>query len=405
MVSYQWTDFEAAELLHEELALRGINVFHDRCTFPTGSRIGENMGYAVDVCDGFLAYLTPHSLYEDSEPGSPRPAIDYEFKPAMDRLARSKADGVSPGRPVIIPLVHGLGDPRTEASDRVRKATGKDISTLWTPVVLDQQTAAISQTEASVVGNYLLTALLPPGGEDHSLGSVEVVVTTRGAGQPGGFLTVDGTSLLGGDEHRPGSLEEWRRYLAGIRDLQSALARWTTLRDLKVRMRSHLSAAIAFGRVFNQAVGWRLQIEGRQGAVTVAERNGHRDLSTSLDKGSAGADLSIEIDLLNVKVGNLASGVLSALESPVKNRLSVWREDSTIDLHPADVSAMALTTSNAVRSAIFDIRPARVHIFCASPIEFACLLGSTLTSLHTDLHLYERDGNCYVASIVLPSSI
>jgi len=40
MVSYQWDDSGAAELLHVELAMRGLTVLHDRCTFPSGSRIG-----------------------------------------------------------------------------------------------------------------------------------------------------------------------------------------------------------------------------------------------------------------------------------------------------------------------------------------------------------------------------
>ncbi|MHB1929684.1 MAG: toll/interleukin-1 receptor domain-containing protein, partial [Acidimicrobiales bacterium] len=63
MISYQWTDAGAAELIHEELALRGLVVHHDRCSLPTGSRIGTNMDGAVANCDGFVAYLTPHSLY------------------------------------------------------------------------------------------------------------------------------------------------------------------------------------------------------------------------------------------------------------------------------------------------------------------------------------------------------
>ena len=89
MVSYQWADSEAAELLHEELALRGFTVFHDKCSFSSGSRIGQNMDYAVADCDGFVAYLTPHSLYESNIIGFPRPALDSEFNPVMDRFAKS----------------------------------------------------------------------------------------------------------------------------------------------------------------------------------------------------------------------------------------------------------------------------------------------------------------------------
>src|SRR6202046_1481383 len=188
MVSYQWADADAAELLHEELALRGLTVLHDRCTFPSGSRIGQNMHHAVATCDGFVAYLTPNSLYESNPANSPRPALDAEFKPAMDRFARSNSSEGGPGRPVIIPLVHGLGCPRTEAPERVRKATGKDMSTLWTPVVLDQSTPSITPAEAAAISHSLLGALLPPGANSQASEPIELIVTTRGGGQPPGFL-------------------------------------------------------------------------------------------------------------------------------------------------------------------------------------------------------------------------
>ena len=179
MISYQWTDSAAAELLHEELALRGLVVYHDRCTFPAGSRIGTNMDVAVASSDGFVAYLTPHSLYEDARAGTARPAIDSEFKPAMDRFAKSRARGEA-ARPVIIPLTHGLGDPRNEAPERVRRATGKDISTLWSPVVLDQDTDSITESEAAAVGKSLLAGLLVPGGDgEDGPGPLDVLVVTR----------------------------------------------------------------------------------------------------------------------------------------------------------------------------------------------------------------------------------
>jgi hypothetical protein len=405
MISYQWTDAGAAELIHEELALRGLVVHHDRCSFPTGSRIGTNMDEAVANCDGFVAYLTPHSLYESSPAGSPRPAIDGEFKPAMDRLARSQANDRESRRPVIVPLTHGLGDPRTQAPERVRKATGKDISSLWTPVTLDQSTTSITGSEAAAVARALLEALLAPGADLRTEGLIEVLVVTRGEGQPPAFLSIDGTNLLGGAANRPGEPAAWERYLAGLRDLQTVLARWAKRRQLDLRIRAHLSAAIAFGRVFNQAAGWRPEIEGRHGRVSLGTDVHHEQLRTSLDKGGRPGDLSVEIDLLEVKVSDLAAGVLMHLAEPVTNRLCIWREGDQSDLLPKDVAAMASAAAVAIRDAVFDLRPNRTHVFCASPVEFAVLLGHRLTSLHTDLHLYERDGSGYVPSLIIPSNV
>lgn len=404
MISYQWTDADPAELLHEELALRGLVVHHDRCSFPTGTRIGANMDEAVANCDGFVAYLTPNSLYEGAPPESPRPAIDAEFNPAMDRLARSQAQEEK-RRPVIIPLTHGLGDPRSEAPERVRRATGKDISSLWTPVALDQTTTSITESEAATVGRCLLSALLGPGdGHAAATDPIEMVVATRGEGQPPAFLSIDGTNLLGGQNNRPGDPSAWIRYLAGLRDLQSVLGRWTHRRQLCVTIRAHLSAAIAFGRVFNQAAGWRPTIAGRHGMTGASEQVSHEELRTALDKGGRTGDLAVEIDLLNVGVSDLAATVLMSLGDPVTNRLCVWRQGLRSDLLPTEISAMASGAALAVRDAVFEIRPARAHIFCASPVEFAVLLGHRLTSLHTELHLYERDGDKYVPSLVMPGN-
>ena len=405
MLSYQWADSAPVELLHQELALRGLSVLHDRCTFPSGSRIGNKMDDAVDICDGFVAYLTPNSLYESSAADSPRPALDAEFKPAMDRFARSNgAKGVT-RRPVIIPLLHGLGDPRTEGPERVRRATGKDVSTLWTPVILDQGTPAMTSSEAASVGRSLLQALLPPGVDLETSEPIELVVTTRGEGQPPGFLTVDGTNLLGGSSGRPGQPQDWDRYLAGIRDVQATLAGWTQRRAFTLRIRAHLTAAIAFGRVFNQAAGWRATIKGRHGDVAVVDAKGHSDLRIALDKGAISTDLSVEIDLLGVNVSDLASGTLSQVHEPISNRLSIWREHTDHDLQPDEIASMAALAAAAIRDAVFDIRPARVHLFCASPVEFAVHLGHRLTSLHTDLDLYERDGHKYVRSLTIKASV
>lgn len=405
MISYQWTDAEPAELLHQELALRGLVVYHDRCSFPTGSRIGSNMDEAVSSCDGFVAYLTPNSLYEGAPPESPRPAIDAEFKPVMDRLARSQTPE-GKRRPVIIPLTHGLGDPRSEAPERVRKATGKDISSLWTPVALDQSTTSITESEAATVGRCLLAALLEPGGDQAgTTDPIEMLVVTRGEGQPPAFLSIDGTNLLGGQDNRPGEPLAWARYLSGLRDLQSALSRWTDRRQLDLSIRAHLSAAIAFGRVFNQAAGWRPAIAGRHGITLAGDGVSHEHLRTSLDKGGRAGDLSIEIDLLDVGVSDLAATVLMNLADPVTDRLCVWREGPRSDLLPSDIAAMASSAAVAIRDAVFEIRPARVHIFCASPVEFAVLLGHRLTSLHTEVHLYERDGGNYVPSLVIHADV
>ncbi len=112
-------------------------------------------------------------------------------------------------------------------------------------------------------------------------------------------------------------------------------------------------------------------------------------------------DLAVEIDLLDVKMSDLADRTLAALPDPVPNRLCIWREGRG-DLAPVDIAVMASATARVVRNAVFDLQPARLHVFCASPVEFGVFLGRKLTALHCDLALYERDGNSYAPSVVIP---
>lgn len=402
MVSYSWNDASAAELLHEELALRGLTVFHDRCTFPSGSRIGQSMADAVNKCDSFVAYLTPSSLYETSPIGARRPALDDEFLPAMSRLARARGDVVplNPLRPIVLALTHGLGDPRKEAADRVRKATGRDISSLWTPIALDQTTPSITQREAGAAAAEVLRALLPPGMGNEVREPLELVVVTRGEGQPPRFLTIDATSLLGGRQNRPGSTADWSRFLSGLHDIQATLAAWAPQRELRIAINAHLSAAIALGRVFNQAANWSPAVSGRYGDSTPSDADAHPQLRFSIEKGTRGGHLAVEIDLLDVRMSELADRTLASLVDPVPNRLCIWREGRG-DLTPDDVTAMASAAAQVVRNAVFDLRPARLHVFCASPVEFGVLLGRKITALHCDISLYERDGDLYAPSLVL----
>ena len=208
--------------------------------------------------------------------------------------------------------------------------------------------------------------------------------------------------MLGGRNNRPGHPTDWARNLAGIQDLQLVLARWTQRRDVRLRIRSHLSAAIGFGRVFNQAAGWRITVPGTD--VSTADYEQTDTLRVNFDKGAAGRDLAVEIDLLGVNVSSCAANTLRTLNGPPTNRLLLWREASHDDLLPSQIGSMTVTAAKAIRDAVFNSRPIRIHLFCASPVEFAVHLGHRLTSLHAELHLYERDGGRYLPSLRIPAS-
>ena len=156
MISYSWANAAAAELLHDELALRGFEVIHDRYTFIAGTRIAASMNDGVQRCDVFIPYLTRDSLYLDRPADDSRPAVTGELLPAL----RRRRENLSPGRPdtpIIIPLAHGLGD-RSETSELLRRETGESFGSLWGPW-LSQDTPGIAYDEAAAVADVAVATV------------------------------------------------------------------------------------------------------------------------------------------------------------------------------------------------------------------------------------------------------
>ena len=399
LVSYQWDDAVAAELIHEELTLRGFTVIHDHCTFLHGSRLPTNMADAVERCDAFVAYLTRSSLYLDAPTEAPSPAIDDEFLPVMKRRRLSIANGGT-AQPVIAAVTHGLGDPRSEAPTLVRETTGEDISSLWT-MALDQSTERITQPEAADLASRVLSAVLAPATGHNQ--EIAITVVTRGTGQPPTFLTVDATGTLGGADHRPGDPQKWRRYLQALRDIESVLAAWSPARRLRVDPRTHLTGAVTIGRVFNQSAHWDLRVIGRAGTAGLSDAATHNQLAVTWERVGAGRDVAIHIDLLGHPVSELATKLVRTLP-PLAGRLDIARRESTSNLTSTDVSDMANVAATAIRRAVTETQAHDLHLFVASPAEFAVLLGHRMTALHADLHLYERVADAYVPSFVISAA-
>jgi len=402
-ISYQTADASTAELLHEELALHGLSVIHDRCSFPTSERVLDNMADAVEACDVFIAYVTPSYLYEGTPSGALRPAIDNEFKPAVAKRRRPGcATSAGKRRPVLLAFAHGLGDPRTVAQDRIRAATTENMSSLWLPFTLDQSTPGMTPAEASRVAREALRSVLDPSAPIEEVSwPIDLSLVTRGTGFRHGLLSIDGTSLFGGPTNRSGESANWSRLLVALRDVEAVISKWPEQRELRLLARCHLSAAVAFGRVFNQAAGWRLAVQGRGGEVRRAVGIYDHALVIEKDTISSRGDLSVEIDLLGHPVFDMATEALAS--RVVGERLQMRRRGSG-EIPPEGVPALAANAAQTLRERISALRPSLIHIFCSSPVEFAVFLGHELTSLHADLQLYERDGARYAESLTIPAA-
>lgn len=403
LVGYQWSDSDSAELLHEELAMRGLTVIHDRCTFTLGTPIATAMRDAVDTCNAYVPFLTPRSLYENAPPGSPRPALDDEFIPICRRRRLNSSISNRPN-PVIAAITHGLGEPFTEAADRVRKATGEDIASLWSGAI-DQSGDRLTQHDAAETSRSVVDALLPPGDRVDEE-PIQILVATRGTGQAARFLTIDATPSLGGSDRRPGTEQDWWRYLNGLRDLESTLSRWTPTREIDIDLRGHMTAAVAFGRVFNQAAGWRLTIRTRTGTT----QNGRPELPSLLRYGTdiyrRGGPLVVDIDLIGHNVSDLATDAARSLPAP-SGRVTVGALDNASyrDLEDEEIGSAATAIAAMVRAAAARSRPTSVELFVSGPAAFAGLLGSQLTALRCDLNLHELDRDRYVHALAIPQSV
>ena len=398
MVSYQSNDFGESELLHEELALRGFVVVHDQCSFLSGSRIATEMELGVETCDSFVSLLTPHSLYLGAQPGSPRPALDAEFIPAMER--RREAASSDTRRPIVVlPVPKRLGS-RADATDKVFGQTGEDIGSIWIQSV-ETDDPALGSSEAAGIAQEALKATLSPSARavpDH----VTIVFVTRGRGQPSEFLTIDATSLVGG-RRRAGNPDDWTRILRGLSDVESALAN-NSPRELHILARAHISGAIAMGRVFNQLGGWRLSVAGRHGPVRPSPIQPGELLDVSIDPQGRGQDLSCEISLIGQPVFEMAREAIRSHSLRLAERVRL--STSVLgDIDCETASRMASEAAFALRERVAARRPPRTHVFCASPADVAVLIGYRLTALGTDLHLYEPEGDAYRLALVVPADL
>jgi hypothetical protein len=217
---------------------------------------------------------------------------------------------------------------------------------------------------------------------------------------------MDATALLGGPVRRVGHPDDWQRYMQALDDMEAVLAAHGHCRTIRLRAASHVSAGILFGRIFNQAAGWRMLIPGRHG---VSDSNGvgasNDGLVIGWEPGSVRSDwISVEIDLIRHPVFTMATDRIRGTSSPPRGRLQVRRSGGG-DLQADEIASMARTAAEQVRTRVGDNRPRRVTIMCASPIEFAVLFGNRLTALWCELELLERSDAGYETAVIVPSGM
>ena len=392
MISYSSKDGDAAELIHDELALRCFEVIHDRHSFQDGGRVPASMERGVERCDVFVGYLTPHSLYLNAASRSPRPALEQELIPALQRRRASLGSGTRE-RPIVILVSHGLGN-RATAGETVRRLTGEPADTLWS-LSIDQDTDHITQPEAAELANRALQAFLAtePTGT-----AVTLSVTTRGTRPEPRRFTIDGTRLFGG-ERRPGDPANWTRFVTAANCVEQTLKASCGPGTVRIDAACHLSAALAVGRVFHQASGWSPAFSTRHGHATPSSMGRTARLRGDLDPYEASGDVIVDIDLIGHDVADRASRLATAMPRG-GGRLSLSRSDAG-DLSPTEISDLARGVADKIRSAHARLKPSTIHLMMAVPAAFAGLLGHHLSALQADIVAYELGDDSYAPAVTL----
>ena len=393
MISYSSKDCVAADLIQDELALRGFNVIRDQISFTDGSRNANNMKTGVETCDVFVAYLTRHSLYLDEPDDHPRPALESELRPALQRRRRNLNNlGVS--KPIIIPVAHGLGD-RDEAGEIIRRQTGEQIDSLWRSEWLNQNTAHITQPEAARLADQALRTFLD---QEPPKPPIKIFIATRSTSPPPYRFTINGTRLLGGNR-RPGDRDSWSRLYAGLCSLAQRLQSHCA-GDVSVELACHLSAAFAVGRTLHQASRWSPRFSTNGDIVTPSTENERSNLQGDLDRYARPGDLLVDLNLLEHDVATPSDRLAVSLN--LGGRISLAR-NSAHHMSPIEIAVEARSTAIKIRSAHASIMPNKIHLTMAAPAGFAALLGYHLTSLEADIVTYEFANYEYHEALVIPS--
>lgn len=384
--SYAHADIDSAILLVEELKLRGFSVFRDVERMREGRRLEHEMGEGIDEADLLMAYLTVASLASD-------PVVTKELKPALRKFDRY-------GRPVVFPVVVGLGANHEEVTAATWSRLQHDFTSTWSGGILGDAGDSLATGDAATLASKALKAVYPDG-EGPNAGTWRLQVSTHGAANASDGLSVDGTSFLGGEQREIGHPASWQRVLRGLVDLERVLRGHGSRRDIEVTGAAHLTAAFATGFVFRRPTGWRLSVRADDG-VCYPQTPGSSDGGLRIVGAPGTPDsrfITAEVNLLGREMDSLVEVALVSLDRPSLRLRVEHTADGYIPC--GDLAAMASTTAAAIKGAVEERRAEQVHLFIAAPFAFGVFLGAALNATGAFIQLYEWADHHYHPSLEL----
>jgi hypothetical protein len=385
--SYSHEDWDAAVRLVEELKLRGFVVFRDIERMREGRPLEHEMGEGVDNADLLMCLLTENSL-------SSKPVVEKELKPALRKATRE-------GRPVVMPVVCGLGSSHEKVTERTWGVLQHDFTGAWSGGILAAPADALTPDDAAAMARKAVNAVFPRD-RGPAEGTWRLQVATHGSPVAADGLSVDATSFLGGDRRQVGHPAAWERVRQAVVDLERALRAHGLRRDIEVTGGAHLTAAFLTGFAFRRTAGWRLTVRANDDVCyPQANVTAHDALRFVPEPGSLDSTfITAEVNLLGSSMDSLVDDILSSLGRPAL-RLRVEHANGSEYIPCEDLAAMASATARAIRDAVSDRRADRVHLFLSAPFSFAAFLGAELNAVGAFVQLYERADHRYHASLEL----
>lgn len=376
-LSYARKDEPAILPLERALQERGLRVLRDKPSLELGAHNAERLTAMIDAeCDAVLFYVTKNMLASDF-------IWRHEVPAAIARRTREPAFH-------IIPVLQGVG-----FEDLALQCADRGLPSLAEFNAERVRRKSPAQEEVARIGRRTLNAALALRLARDGAGLQPAVICLRTFPYtpPVVQLRLD-LDWTASHEHGP-SVEQWRgELLPALTDVADALARQVRGGVVEAWLKARLPAAVALGYALPDKGSVALHLRNEQAAWPCFGPSGPGDdlklMSAMLDRRRPSAIVEVAVSR------ETAPGVTRWRKTT--GYLPGWRVLCSPTGGP---SRGALTTDTQARAwarrigdevrRLWDAEGIdEVHLFIASPVEFAVMVGQQLRDRHR-VHVYFGD--------------
>lgn len=362
-------------LLARELRFRGVRPWVDKHGgFGIADESAKEAERAIaEDCLGLLLYATA-DVFDRTF------ITNHEVPPAIQVKA------VDPGFLLFaVPRSMSFDELATQS----KEVYGLDLSAYHT-IPVDDPPTQLPKVATAILRKVLTGATLD------ETGCLRVQFSTREMSQvsPNEALTIDGTAAYGiaGENCFP-------ELLRGLRDVKTAISEHFGRPRLRVEGFKHLSAAFAFGRVFQP-----FPLIVRQTPVeywSLGEPGSSEPVLTEVKSGALqSAPLVIQV---SSRYKDLNEAVDKVMDGRQFNRLTLRPQDA-LDVDEETCNRMIHQAYTAIDRTVNEIHASEIHLFCAAPQAFVMGLGQTFSGMPVT-YAYDFDGRDYMAPLRVPGGV